>query len=100
MDGTEAALAAVGASRNTSTGGRVYVPSKAYAYGFPVKLEVAVKYENLKNTNENGQPPSARVLAEASQCLFRRLLRRLLTRLRAMEESLLRRILCRIVPMV
>jgi hypothetical protein len=62
MDGTEASLAAVGASRNT--GGRIYVPGKAY--GLPVKLEVAEKYENLKNTNGNGQPPSARVLAEAA----------------------------------
>jgi hypothetical protein len=58
----EASLAAVGASRNT--GGCIYVPGKAYR--LPVKLEVAEKYENLKNRNGNGQPLSAIVLAEAA----------------------------------
>lgn len=92
MDGTEASLAAVGAARNT--GGRIDVPGKAY--GLPVKLEVAEKYQNLyKNANGNGQRPSARALAEAANVSLS-----LFTRLRAMEESLLRRILCRIVPVV
>jgi hypothetical protein len=43
MDGTEASLAAVGASR--STGGRINV--FGMAYGIPMKLEVAEKYKQF-----------------------------------------------------
>jgi len=58
----EASLVAAGASQNAR--GRIYEPGKAY--GVPVKLEVADKYESLTIARGNGQPPSARALAHAA----------------------------------
>lgn len=57
MDATAASFVALGASRNAH--GRIHEPGKAY--NLPVKLEVAEKYENLKNA----KAPSARALAAA-----------------------------------
>lgn len=61
-DGFEESLQAASASRNTH--GRIYEPGKAY--GWPIKLEVAEKYNMLKNESENGMPPSSRALGAAA----------------------------------